>query len=40
MKWLRNIGYTKVSQWAPFMLIGDNVTFNFKEERKDELEEE
>ncbi|XP_022802204.1 tetratricopeptide repeat protein 28-like [Stylophora pistillata] len=40
MKWLRNIGYTKVSQWAPFMLIGDNVTFNFKEERKDELEKE
>ncbi|XP_022807186.1 tetratricopeptide repeat protein 28-like [Stylophora pistillata] len=40
MKRLRKIGYTKVSQWAPFMLIGDNVTFNFKEERKDELEEE
>lgn len=36
MKWLRNIGYTKVSQWAPFMLIGDNVTFDFKEQRKEE----
>ena len=30
MKWLRNNGFTKVSQWAPFMLIGDNVTFDFK----------
>ena len=33
MKWLRNTGFTKVSQWAPFMLIGDNVTFDFKKER-------
>ena len=33
MKWLRNNGFTKVSQWAPFMLIGDNVTFDFKKER-------
>ena len=30
MKWLRNNGFTKVSQWAPFMLIGDNVKFDFK----------
>ena len=30
MKWLRNNGFAKVSQWAPFMLIGDNVTFDFK----------
>ena len=29
MKWMRNNGFTKVSQWAPFMLIGDNVTFDF-----------
>ena len=29
MKWMRNNGFTKVSQWAPFMLIGDNVTFEF-----------
>ena len=35
MKWLRNTGFTKVSQWAPFMLIGDNVTFDFKKERLD-----
>ena len=27
MKWLRSNGFPKVSQWAPFMLIGDNVTF-------------
>ena len=33
MKWLRNIGFTKVSQWAPFMLIGDNVTFDFRKQR-------
>ena len=29
MKWMRNNGFTKVSQWAPFMLIGDNVAFDF-----------
>ena len=23
-------GFTKVSEWAPFMLIGDNVTFDFR----------
>ncbi|PFX22680.1 Tetratricopeptide repeat protein 28 [Stylophora pistillata] len=27
--WMRNNGYDKVSQWAPFMLIGDDVTFDF-----------
>ena len=30
MKWMRRNGFTKVSQWAPFMLIGDNVTFDFE----------
>ncbi len=30
MKWMRENGFTKVSEWAPFMLIGDNVKFNFK----------
>ena len=30
MKWMRANGYSDVSQWAPFMLIGDNVTFNFR----------
>ena len=29
MKWMRGNGFTEVSQWAPFMLIGDNVTFDF-----------
>ena len=32
MKWMRNNGFIKVSQWAPFMLIGDNVTFEFHKE--------
>ena len=30
MKWLRDHGFTKVSRWAPFMLIGDDVTFEFE----------
>ena len=29
MKWMRNNGYPDVRDWAPFMLIGDNVTFDF-----------
>ncbi|KAL9950914.1 hypothetical protein ACROYT_G043486 [Oculina patagonica] len=29
MKWMRCNGYSQVRQWAPFMLIGDNVTFDF-----------
>ena len=29
MKWMRSNGYFDVTQWAPFMLIGDNVTFHF-----------
>jgi len=29
MKWMRSNGYSDVRQWAPFMLIGDNVTFDF-----------
>ena len=29
MKWMRSNGYADVRQWAPFMLIGDNVTFDF-----------
>ena len=27
MKWMRNNAYPDVRDWAPFMLIGDNVTF-------------
>ena len=29
IKWTRDNGFPKVSEWAPFMLIGDNVTFAF-----------
>ena len=29
MKWMRCNGYSDVKQWAPFILIGDNVTFDF-----------
>ena len=30
MKWMRcNASYCNVKQWAPFVLIGDNVTFEF-----------
>ena len=29
MEWMRCNGYSVVRQWAPFMLIGDNVTFDF-----------
>ncbi|XP_022794269.1 tetratricopeptide repeat protein 28-like [Stylophora pistillata] len=34
MKWMRNNRFTKVSQWAPFMLIGDDVKIDFKGEAK------
>ena len=30
MKWMRDHGFTKVSTWAPFMLIGDDVIFAFE----------
>ena len=29
MKFMRNNGFIEVHEWAPFMLIGDNVTFAF-----------
>ena len=29
MKWMRNNCYSDVRDWAPFILIGDNVTFDF-----------
>ena len=29
MKWMREHGFSKVHEWAPFMLIGDNVSFAF-----------
>ena len=34
MKWMRNNGFSEVRQWAPFMLIGDDVSFRFGEELK------
>ena len=30
MKWMRNNGFTKVSEWAPFVLIGDDITLEFE----------
>ena len=29
MKWMRETSFIKVHEWAPFMLIGDNVSFAF-----------
>ena len=29
MKWMRENGFSEVRKWAPFMLIGDSVTFDF-----------
>ena len=29
MNWMRGNGFDTVSDWAPFLLIGDNVTFDF-----------
>ena len=33
MKWMRNNGFPEVRQWAPFVLIGDDVSFHFGEEK-------
>ena len=33
MKWMKSEGYD-VSQWAPFILIGDDVTFDFGKKGK------
>ena len=30
MKWMRRNGYSYVRDWAPIMLIGDNVMFDFR----------
>ena len=29
MRWMRENGFSEVREWAPFMLIGDNVSFDF-----------
>ena len=34
MKWMRDNGFAEVSEWAPFMLIGDNETFDFGNKSK------
>ncbi|KAL9986274.1 hypothetical protein ACROYT_G000391 [Oculina patagonica] len=34
MKWMRDNGFAKVTEWAPFMLIGDNVTFDIEQLKK------
>ena len=31
MKWMRDNGFSDVMQWAPFMLMGDDVTFDFRQ---------
>ncbi|XP_066015980.1 tetratricopeptide repeat protein 28-like [Pocillopora verrucosa] len=40
VQWLRSNGFSKPSQWAPFVLMGDNVTFDFMKKGKEEFEEE
>ena len=44
MKWMRENRFSKVSQWAPFMLIGDNVTLDIHKlkdsERTSEVDEQ
>ena len=40
MKWMRGNGFVKVSDWAPFVLIGDDVTFDFRDKGKFYLETE
>ena len=34
MKWMRSNGFPEDSDWAPFVLIGDNVTFDFGKKGK------
>ena len=33
MKWMRSNGYADLENWAPFMLIGDDVAFDFGKQR-------
>ena len=33
MKWMRKNRFSEVRQWAPFMLIGDDVSFHFGQEK-------
>ena len=34
MKWMRSNGFPEDSDWAPFVLTGDNVTFDFGKKGK------
>ena len=38
VSFVRNNGYSKVSEWVPFMLIGDDITFDFGSKGKFYLE--
>ncbi|XP_022799597.1 tetratricopeptide repeat protein 28-like [Stylophora pistillata] len=40
IQWLRGNGFAEPTQWAPFVLMGDNVTFDLKKLRQKELTEE
>ncbi|XP_022807167.1 tetratricopeptide repeat protein 28-like [Stylophora pistillata] len=40
VQWLRNNGFPNPSQWAPFVLMGDNVTFDFTKTGNEELKED
>ncbi|XP_066030188.1 tetratricopeptide repeat protein 28-like [Pocillopora verrucosa] len=40
VQWLRSNGFPKPCQWAPFVLMGDNVTFDIMKKGKEELEED
>ncbi|XP_058964581.2 tetratricopeptide repeat protein 28-like [Pocillopora verrucosa] len=40
VQWLRSNGFPKPSQWAPFVLMGDNVTFDFTKKGNEELKED
>ncbi len=33
MKWMRANGYSDIGLWAPFLLIGDDVTFDFSNQK-------
>jgi len=34
MKWMRGNDFANISEWATFVLIGDNVTFDFGNKSK------
>ena len=37
MKWMRKNGFTKVSEWASFTLIGDDVRLEFDKGKYDSV---